>query len=407
MENVESLDMSSGRAATTRFLGMGCLSRDKWTIRRLIRAVRASPPWLRDRIVHGANVAGHFLRFLRGKTDRIDVAPAASKWGIVLRIRIDKKPFHPSTLRQPSDVWEDCSNVFESTGVWPISFSYPKCAPFGTELPQRFMCPLFPGHSYAYKEEPPYLRNYSRFAFALTQKKAGWDCFRHLEILYSGSMVYMPDAAKIPDYTMVHYPKEIFTDVAHHVNRSQGGLSPDARQAVLEYFNQHLTTKAMARYLLRASCAADNPRVLFVDEAAVLKVDYQSILTLIGLKQLLGNRAAVAFPVGYVYDDWDGDEGALYGRGFGYSRVLDSRLKNQNEVNLVALDLSAEVLAEFDLIVVGSVTRNLDLAHKLVESFPAEKTVWIHGEDRGPSKREISAYQRLHVNVFVRELGDN
>jgi hypothetical protein len=268
------------------------------------------------------------------------------------------------------------------------------------------MCPLFPGHSYTYKEESTYLKNYSRFAFALTHKKAGWDCFRHLEILYSGSMVYMPDAAKIPDYTMVHYPKEIFTEVAHHVNRSQGDLSPDARQAVLEYFNQHLTTKAMARYLLRASCVADNPRVLFVDEAAVLKVDYQSIFTLIGLKQLLGNRAAVAFPVGYVYDDWDGDEGALYGRGFGYSRVLDSRLKNQNEVNLVALDLSAEVLAEFDLVVVGSVTRNLDLAHKLLESFPAEKTVWIHGEDRGPSKREISAYQRLHVNVFVRELGD-
>ena len=345
-----------------------------------------------------------FFRLLGGKNNGIALAPPSSKWGLVLRFRMSQKPVHPSPLPTKSKVWEDCENVFAATGVWPISFSYPKPARLGPDAPRGFMCPVFPGQSYSYTEEEAYLENYRNFSFALTHKKGGWDCFRHLEILYSGAMVYMPDASEIPDFTMVHYPKVLFTELASHVSRSRRTVTPEACQAVLDYFNQHLTTKAMAEYLLRATCKTNRPKVLFIDEAAVLKADYQSILTLIGLKQLLGRRVSVAFPIDYVYEDWAGDLGTLYGRGFGYSRVLNSGLKTPNEANSTTLNFSERQLAEFDLLIVGSITRNLDLAHKFLNNFPAEKTIWIHGEDKGPSTAEILAFTDLGVNLFAREL---
>lgn len=385
-------------------MGVGTFRTGKWTTWRLINAIKVSPPWLKGLFFRGIKTVYFFTRFLGGKVEGIAFAPAAAKWGLVLRFRGERKPLSPSPLPPPSKVWEDCESVFASTGVWPISFSYWKPAPVRARSPKGFMCPIFPGHSYAYSDEAAYLETYGGFSFALTHKKGGWDCFRHLEILYSGAMVYMPDASEIPDFTMVHYPKALFAEVADHAYRFKPAVSPETRQAVLDYFNQHLTTKAMAAYLLRATCKSNQPKVLFIDEAAVLKVDYQSIFALIGLKQLLGKRVTVAFPVDYVYDDWTGDAGALYGRGFGYSRVLDRGLRNSNEAKSTNLDLSKRELEGFDLVVVGSLTRNLVLAHKLLGSFPAEKTIWIHGEDKGPSAAEISAFTSLGVNVFVREL---
>jgi hypothetical protein len=79
-------------------------------------------------------------------------------------------------------------------------------------------------------------------------------------------------------------------------------------------------------------------------------------------------------------------------------------MKNENEVAGTESGLSREALAAFDAIVVGSITRNVDLAHKLLDIYPPEKTVWIHGEDDGPTATEIAAYRKAGVTAFAREL---
>lgn len=310
-----------------------------------------------------------------------------------------------SPLPSSEDVWLDAVRAYEAAGVWPISFSYPRAAsaPRGNSSGGA-MCPVFPGHSYAFTDGDAYIKTYAGYRFALTHKKGGWDCFRHLEILYSGAVPYMPDARLIPEFTMVHYPKRFFTEVASQLNAAAGSLGIDVRKQLVDYFNQNLTTEAMARYFLKAASPIPNPKVLFIDQAAVGMPDYQSILTLIGLKQLLGNRVSVAFPTDYLYEDWSGDSAKLYGRGFGYTRVLDPGLKNPNEIRSAPLSLSTPSLSKFDLVVIGSIKRNEDLAHQLLGRFPASKTIWINGEDAAPSQQELKAFTSLGVTLFVREL---
>lgn len=266
------------------------------------------------------------------------------------------------------------------------------------------MCPTFPGHSYTFTNEADYISNYGSFSFALTHKKGGWDCYRHLEIIYAGAVPFMPGASLIPKFTMVHYPKRFLSEVASGLRHSRAVVTPPDREKLLAYFNDNLTSAAMARYLLKAAGLDDNARVLFIDAAAATRPDYQSVSTLIGLKQTLGKQVTVAFPIDYIYADWTGDPAALYGRGFGYSRVLATRLKLQNEISMEVLDLSASSLGAFDAVVVGSVTRNAALANRLLDFFPPAKSIWVHGEDLGPSRSDIDRYLQLGVQAFVREI---
>ena len=379
---------------------------ESWSLQRFINAVKVSPPWMLKKLLLGVKTITFFISFLAGDVGRISEAPAGAKWALTLGRSSRRAPISFSPLPTSSDVWGACLRAYSATGLWPISFSYPRRASTRAVEAKSFLCPVFPGHAYAFSDENDYIGTYRNYSFALTHKKGGWDCLRHLEILYSGAVPYMPDAYLIPEFTMVHYPTKFLVEVASHVNRSGGRLGLDTRRAALEYFNENLTSAAMARYLLRAVGQGAEPKVLFVDETAVSKPDYQSIFTLIGLKQLLGKKVSVAFPIDYIYDDWNGNSTDLYGRGFGYSRVVDQALKSSNETVGKSLMFSTRSLSKFDLIVVGSLTRNSALAHQLLGKFPASKTIWIHGEDRGPSVSDISKFKELGVTVFARELGD-
>jgi len=364
----------------------------------------ATKDWLYLKIRTAQRLLRFLARILKGRYEELDKAPVGAKKALGWRRRNQPVRLALSPLPSPPEVWAACVTAHTTVGVWPLSFSYPRPAPDPKTDATAFMCPIFPGHRYSFTDEADYIDNYGRFSFALTHKKSGWDCFRHLEIMYSGAVPYMPDASLIPEFTMVHYPKKFLAEVAEGLRHSRVVISSDSHQKLASYFNDNLTSAAMARYVLRAAEIDDDAKVLFVDAAAVAMPDYQSIFTLIGLKQTLGKRISVAFPLDYVYEDWAGDAAALYGRGFGYSRVLETSLKNPNEASGELLDLSASSLANFDAVVVGSVTRNSGLADQLVARFPASKTLWIHGEDQGPSASDIATFRAKGVTVFVREI---
>ena len=214
----------------------------------------------------------------------------------------------------------------------------------------------------------------------------------------------MPDAPLIPIHTMVHYPKEFLSEVAAHLLLTRGVLGKERQQQATDFFNNHLTTRAMARYLLSAAQFANGGDILFVDEAVGQKPDYQSVLTLIGLKQLLGSRVTLASPVPYIYSDWIGNSGGLYGRGFGYTRVLSPGLKSKPEASGDFFDLNERVPERVGAVVVGSITRNYQRAVDLLDKFPSAQTVWIHGEDEGPTVADLSKYREAGVTLFAREL---
>lgn len=63
--------------------------------------------------------------------------------------------------------------------------------------------------SYVYNTEEDYYNEYSRSFFAVTCKKAGWDCLRHYEILMCGCVPYFINLTQCPANTLKHFPKEI------------------------------------------------------------------------------------------------------------------------------------------------------------------------------------------------------
>jgi hypothetical protein len=292
----------------------------------------------------------------------------------------------------------------DELGVWPISFSFPQfISDFGVSKMQP-ASEVIPGNPYSFSDYNEYLRQYAESCVAITHRKAGWDCFRHVEILGSGSLPYMLDNDSIPPFSMVHYPRDLMRTIAEVLDSEAGIPVVSNPDELNEYLASSLTCESMANYILRMSGLHEAERVLFVDENLVHMADYLSLFTLIGLKQLLGSNCSVLVPVPYVYIDWEGDSSLLYGRGFGYTRILDVSTRNENEflTEPISVDLVDDLA--FDAIIVGNITRNSDLARELLSRFPAEKTIWIHGEDTPPLIHETEFLVNSGAHVFVRAI---
>lgn len=287
---------------------------------------------------------------------------------------------------------------FDRHGIWPISFSFPR-EPFNiAESPEWLISPIIPGLPYAFDSEATYLDTYRRAYLGVTHRKAGWDCFRHVEILASGALPLMPDARDIPKFAMVHYPKISMARTASLVKERGSSPSDATRRAFREFFQEHLTSRAMAQYVLRTSGLDSCSRVLFVDEKLPGHADYQSVLTLIGLKQILGKHCHVMFPTDYIYQDTEYSTETLYGRGFGYTALISPDDRSMTETG-APIDFSG-----FDAVIIGSWARNRDLAQRILLEVPPARTIWIHGEDTPPLPHDVRDLRAFGTHVFVRSI---
>ena len=294
----------------------------------------------------------------------------------------------------------DC---FDNFGVWPISFSMHRSnilEPSEFHDRSDLVSPIVPGYPYSFTNFAEYLETYARSHFAITHRKAGWDCFRHLEIMASGSAPLMLDAGDIPEFSMVHYPKHAFRQIL--TNARTGGVpSLRGHEALYAFMAGYLTTQAMTHYLLQRTQIIDVNRVLFVDQQHPDAVDYLSTLTLIGLKEHFGQQCSPLFPAPWIYRDYDGDVSHLYGRGFGTTRLLDPDLRADNELSSTAEELRYQ---DFDSLVIGSISRNAELAEELARYFAPDRTIWMHGEDTPPLVEQVRFYRTFGTHLFVRSI---
>lgn len=310
----------------------------------------------------------------------------------------DKPPWRASFVDEndPTEVANEC---FDRHGIRPISFSYPGNPWEVQAAPRDLIAPIIPGLPYSFTDEREYMATYNNAYLGLTHRKAGWDCFRHVEILGAGALPLMPDIGQVPKCSMVHYPKLGMAALLRQTMES--GSPPDSsmRQSLNDHFTKHLTSRAMAEYVMSSSGLTGASNVLFVDAALPSAADYLSVLTLIGLKQVFGRECAVAYPVDYIYSDARTQTEELYGRGFGYTRVLDGHLRSAAESTGQTPDL-----AHFDALIIGSVSRNQAEALTLLKKFPASRTIWIHGEDSPPTVHETHVLRTAGVHSFVRAI---
>lgn len=352
-------------------------------------------------------------RDLRGLAEDSDSILNADPVGGVTHLgRAEVESVIEQVMNRPSQTWDvavefekDPDQIADDSysrfGVWPISFSYPYPLPLG--VPASPLSPIVPGFPYTFIDNDHYMSTYARSAMAITHRKAGWDCFRHVEIMASGAIPLMPDAADIPNFSMVHYPKMALRRVAE-LALSQGGFPSQAtRRAFRSFFEKHLTTLAMMQYVLRVVDMIDVESALFVDEQTSRNPEYLSTLSLIGLKQLLGPMCDVAFPADFLYHDSPMSAAHFYGRGFGYSHSLDGSSRSRSEKEWT-IGYGLEDMSRFDVVVVGSVSRNADLTAQVLSSVDPSRVILIHGEDTPPINKDYERLVASGAHVFVRSI---
>jgi len=145
-----------------------------------------------------------------------------------------------------------------STAI-PIQFSMPK-EKVVLDMPKkvRLIAPVDPRDpaTYKFSTQSEYFQQYGESYFAFTMKKGGWDCARHYEIIAAGAIPYFLGLDHCPEGTLTFLPKTTLLS-ARILCDNWWKNSPTDRSDwdstmadIRENFFRHLTTEAMAKYVL-------------------------------------------------------------------------------------------------------------------------------------------------------------
>ena len=294
------------------------------------------------------------------------------------------------------DIFRVAQECFNKFGYYPISFSYPK--KFGENCQEKIfsVSRIIPYEKYSFDIEAEYLQQYESAFLGITQKKAGWDCFRHLEILGAGSAPLFLGTKSIPRFTMVHYPKNFMKQVETNFLRNKLVPDLDSLKKLAEYANTHLTCEAMCHYFSRVADIkiSENDTILFVDSTISQSCDYLSVFTFIGLKRVYGNQVICEFPEpDYVFTDTAVDTQKLYGRGFGYTRTL---IRQESVVKHMGL---------VKYVVISNLQKDWNLIENYSKRYPEAHFLLFWGADEVISEKILKIVKQItQYSLFVREI---
>ena len=297
-----------------------------------------------------------------------------------------------------------------AAGPYPIQFGIPEVK-LVSEIPKKDKdCAIVipgDGGTYIYEEEADYYADYQRSYFALTQRKSGWDCMRHYEILANGCIPYFLNLDNCPSDTMVFLPKKLILEAMHlpgvippsnghpRVRIDHGQFNRqryyEILQKLLEHTRNHLTTRSIAQYILKTIGYRGTGTVLYL--SSQVWSDYMRECVLIGLREELGERLIDCPKIDYLYTSYPqnikkclGDgffytptypekTKDLYGKGFSYTKVLD-------EISIDREGIEERIRNhEFDLIIYGSTHRGLPFHSLVKQIYDSSEIVYICGED--------------------------
>lgn len=143
---------------------------------------------------------------------------------------------------------------------------------------------------------------------------------------------------------------------------------------MLDHISEHLSTQAMARYLLKQMRQPNAQQVLYITRGK--KPDYVCDLLFHGLRSILDRGCIDAAKISWMYDSMPvAQTSKIYGCGFTYSRHL-------SEIDIDRANIKQRIAKrEFDLIVFGSVNRCHDLLPHARRYYDPQEIALIDGED--------------------------
>jgi hypothetical protein len=288
--------------------------------------------------------------------------------------------------------------------IYPISFCIPECKIIKEVcVKDRGVAFIIPGklETYIYKTEKDYYEGYAKSVFGVTTCKSGWDCMRHYEILANGCIPWFENLEDCPPQTMTHFPKEIILECMKLGKEQTAEQTREISQKLLEYTRTHLTTKAMASYVLKTSGNENAKSVLYISQDTYS--DYLRDLLLHGFKELFGSKSHDSPRIDFLYTDYPEEKlSTLWGKGMSYSRLLDPVQHNSSKNTTLIQDIENHV---YDCIVYGSVHRGMPYWNKVKKAYKANEIILLCGEDI----HDYCNYKDFFGNdkdysLFIREL---
>jgi hypothetical protein len=133
----------------------------------------------------------------------------------------------------------------------PIHFAIPEKKINKTTQPKtQFFATVIPHRSetYIFNDADSYYNDYNISYFGLTQKKAGWDCMRHYEILGNNCVPLFVDIQNCPPRCLTNLPKNLLIEANNLINNM--GRYNDIQKELTNFTKNNLTTKKLAEYLI-------------------------------------------------------------------------------------------------------------------------------------------------------------
>lgn len=304
----------------------------------------------------------------------------------------------------------NCTNT-----PYPIQFSISEIK-IVDKIPQKNQdfAYIIPGQNktYIFDDESKYYKDYQQSYFAITTKKAGWDCLRHYEILANGCIPYFLDLENCPKNTMVFLPKELILEAMNLEGVSYGKIDHskfnykkyyEILSKLLDHTRKYLTTRSIAQYILNTVGYSGKGKILVLSDVNE-RTDYMVACTVIGLKELIGDRVIDYPKIEYIYKNYQGNTKLLYGKGFTYTKIVDDYLIDRENI---AQRIKNK---EFELIIYTAIHyyKNYhwnyypDIHHlfydEVINNYPQEKIIYLDGEDY----HEVCIFLNLQ-NFFLRE----
>ena len=356
--------------------------------------------------------------------------------------------------------------------VWPIQFSVPSVrfsASVGWKKDGHDFAPSIPGNrdTYGHEAKPDseadtdYFSEYRHSYYCVTRKKKGWDCLRHYEILATGCVPYFVDIHRLPAATMPFFPRKLVMEamalpgVTFHDTKEGSFLNRTAytidhsvfpkeryfklAAQIQEHARRHLTSEAMAQYVLDALAAEGGPKrarkVLYIHHCYP---DFLGDSLWAGFKELeaqgkLDLVADIVPPREHAIGGADSWHGKLYdmarcehgrktaatasARSLSKSRFYEGTKwagwGNHRSHNAFPRETAVDpqtlpdriAAKEFDVVVYGTVHRMKAWMDKVKEHYKPNEIAIIYGADGVES---VSFIQKVGADgvTFVRETFD-